>query len=209
VRRGLIAFAIVACVLGRPRLAGAHRLDEYLQATLLSIDADRIGVELALTAGTNVAAAIFASIDVDGDGRLSRDEADAYARQVLSAIDLFVDGRPARLALEDSRFPDFAEMSDGTGTIRLQAAAKLPAMTLGRHELAYRNGHRPDGSVYLVNTLVPADPRIEVSVPSRDELQRSIVVDYRVGIERSWARAAWLLIGVAMIGTLVIAKRSG
>jgi len=44
--RLLIAIAVLAI----PPTATAHRLDEYLQATRVSIDVDRVDLEIDLTA---------------------------------------------------------------------------------------------------------------------------------------------------------------
>lgn len=64
---------ILAC-LASPLATEAHRLDEYLQATRLSVARDRIDLELDLTAGADVASAVFASIDTNHDGRISPTE---------------------------------------------------------------------------------------------------------------------------------------
>jgi len=50
-KRLLIAIAVLAI----PPTATAHRLDEYLQATRVSIDVDRVDLEIDLTAGTAIA----------------------------------------------------------------------------------------------------------------------------------------------------------
>ncbi len=81
-------------------LANAHRLDEYLQATRLSIDLDRIDIEMDLTAGQAMASQVFSWIDTNRDGEISKAEGDAYARQVLRSVTLLADGR-ARAACAD------------------------------------------------------------------------------------------------------------
>jgi hypothetical protein len=207
-RRGfLVMFAALGVWLGCPDTAGAHRLDEYLQATRLSLDLDRVGVEIDLTAGVSLAAQTFASIDTDRDGRISVAEGEAYARQVLGSVVLSVDGRPTSLTLVDSRFPELIDMSLGVGTIRLRATAQASAAAIGRHQISYLNRHQPDASVYLVNALVPADPRIQIAGQRRDVAQRGLVLDYRVSPDRAWIRTWWLITGLAMVGVLVNARR--
>jgi hypothetical protein len=206
-RRGLVTFAALVVWLGCPDTAGAHRLDEYLQATRLSIDLDRVGVEIDLTAGVNLAAQIFDSIDTDRDGRISVAEGEAYARQVLGSVVLSVDGRPTPITLVDSRFPELIDMSLGVGTIRVRATAQASSAAVGRHQISYLNRHQPDASVFLVNALVPADPRIQIAGQRRDVAQRGLVLDYRVSPDRAWVRAWWLITGLAMVGVLVNARR--
>ena len=200
-------FVVLIVLAGCPGLAEAHRLDEYLQATRLAIDVDRVGLEIDLTPGVRVAASVLAWLDTNGDGRISSAEGDTYARQVLGAVGLSADGRRAALALVDSRFPDVRDMADGSGVIRIQATAHIPSTGSGRHQLAYFNGHHPEMSVYLVNTLVPADPRIQVGGQQRDPAQHRLTVDYEVTAGRAWTRASWLLGGIISIGLLFVGRR--
>ncbi len=193
---------------GCPGLAEAHRLDEYLQATRVAIDVDRVGLEIDLTPGVSVAAKVVAWLDTNGDGRISGAEGDAYARQVLGAVGLSVDGRRAALALVDGRFPDVRDMADGSGVIRIRATARIPSTGSGRHQLAYFNRHHPEMSVYLANTLVPADPRIQVGRQQRDPAQHQLTVDYEVAPDSAWLRATWLLGGTVAIGLLFLGRRA-
>ena len=91
--------ALIACGvwLACPTTAGAHRLDEYLQATRIALAPDNVRVEIDLTPGINVAPRVTALIDFDGDGALSPAERHAYAALVVRLTDLQIDGRPAPL----------------------------------------------------------------------------------------------------------------
>jgi hypothetical protein len=188
--------------------AGAHRLDEYLQATRLSIDVERVSLEIDLTAGVNAAPQVFGWIDTNRDGQISSTEGRAYAQQMLGAVVLAVDGRTASLGLIDSRFPEARDMTAGVGTIRLRATANLQAGASGRHQLAYVNNHRPDISVYLVNALVPADPRIQIAGQRRDAAQHRLTIEYDVTTHSAWARTSWLLAGLAAVGLLAVTRRA-
>ena len=57
---------VVAALIAAP--AGAHRLDEYLQATALALEKGRIQVEMRLAPGVEVFPVVFADIDRNGDG---------------------------------------------------------------------------------------------------------------------------------------------
>src|SRR5689334_6761081 len=116
-----------ACLMLVP-CARAHRLDEYLQATLISIDIDHVDLEMELTAGVAKAAEVFSWIDTNRDGGISETEGQAYAREMLRSVALSVDGKSVPVTLIESRFPQFRDMSLGVGSIRLRASAKIPAM---------------------------------------------------------------------------------
>lgn len=198
-----LSVATLGVWLACPASAGAHRLDEYLQATRVSIDVDRVGLEIDLTPGVSVAPQVLASIDTNGDGQISASEGEAYARQMIGSVSLLVDGRPEPVTLVEHRFPDVRDARLGVGTIRLRATAKLSATTVGRHQVSYLNAHRPQGSVYLVNALVPENTRIRIADQQRDQAQHGLTVNYRV---RPWT-PGWLLAGLAMVGALVVTRK--
>src|SRR5262245_66697294 len=81
--------------------ASAHRVDEYLQATRISLDRDRVNLELSLTPGVSLAPLVFFWMDTDHDGHISRREGEAYAKQVLGSLELTVDERPVSVTLSD------------------------------------------------------------------------------------------------------------
>ena len=205
-RRGIAPILALGVWLATLPLAHAHRLDEYLQATRLSIDLDRIDVEMDLTAGQAMASQVFSWIDTNRDGEISQAEGDAYARQVLGSVTLLADGKPVPLALTEAHFPELREMSLGTGVIRLRAAGRMPAAGAGRHEVSFRNNHRPESSVYLVNALVPANPRIQIADQQRDHAQHGLFMTYTIASDpplRSFA----LIAGLALAGRWYLRKR--
>jgi hypothetical protein len=64
--RGVAGLLVLAAALGwRPPLAAAHPRDEYLQALYLTLGADGVTVELALSPGVRVAPQMVAVIDED------------------------------------------------------------------------------------------------------------------------------------------------
>ena len=205
-RRLFVAFAVLVAWLALVSPAGAHRLDEYLQATRLSIDIDRVDLEIDLTAGVALASNVFGWIDTDGDGKISEAEGGEYARQVLRSVALKVDGRPVAISLVETSFPSFRDMSLGVGTIRLRATAKVPVARAGHHQVSFLNAHRSESSVYLVNALVPANPRIQLADQRRDVAQHGLTLDYSVMADAASPsdRTSALLLGLVMAGCLFL-----
>jgi hypothetical protein len=165
-------------VLLLPSAVGAHRLDEYLQATRLEVTRDGVSVEMDLTPGVSVAGEIAARIDGNRDGAIAPDEAEAYGRRVVSDLDLSVNGRDADLALTSVEAPTVEEMIAGVGTIRLVARARASGDWLGRLRVRFRNNHAEAGSVYLANPLRTADRGLVLDGQRRDVRQREIALDY-------------------------------
>jgi hypothetical protein len=153
--------------------ASAHRLDQYLQATRLSLAQNQVGVEIDLTPGVDVAPMIFSLINTDHDGRISASEGEKYAKQVVQETILEIDGHRTRLDLLRYEFPSFQEMNTGEGMIRIYARASWVG-TAGQHRLVFQNNHKPDIGVYLVNALRPGTPNIEITEQHRDPLQRGV-----------------------------------
>ena len=175
-----------------------------LQATRLSIELDRVAVEIDLTAGTGLAASVFGWIDTDGDGQLSGAERAAYARQVIDSVMLTADGRRVTLAVTGNDFPDRREMTEGIGAVRLRANARIPSAASGRHVLTYLNSHRSESSVYLANALVPTDNRIAITSQRRDPAQHMLTLEYDV------AYGAWpqVLLLASAIGILSLRRHT-
>src|SRR3981081_3110600 len=93
-RMGVRALLALSLVGG----ADAHRLDEYLQATLIGVTRDGIDVEIQLTSGVAMLPVLMAVIDRNLDGRLSAKEERAYVARVVREVELRVDGAPAALS---------------------------------------------------------------------------------------------------------------
>ena len=185
--------------------AAAHRLDEYLQATLIGVTRDGIDVEIQLTPGVAMLPVLMAVIDQDRDGRISSAEERAYAGRVARDVELRVYGVPAPLSLIESNFPAIEAMREGLGTI----AIKLHTARSG-HELRFENRHLRQVSVYLVNCLAAPSDGLVVSRQRRDDAQRSIEFEYsfRAGAVPA-PRAAWIELGPfwpAAVGMLLVAR---
>ncbi len=196
-RMGVSALLAVSLALGLVGRASAHRLDEYLQATLIGVTRDGIEVEIQLTPGVRMLPVLMAVIDQDRDGRISSSEETAYVGRVAREVELRVDGVPAPLSLIESDFPTLEAMREGLGTIRM----KLRTARSG-HVLRFENRHLPQISAYLVNCLAAPPDGLVVSDglvvkrQERDEAQRSIEFEYSFGAGAlPGPRAAWIALG--------------
>jgi len=190
----------------------AHRTDEYLQAARLAIDPGTVRIELDLTPGMALAESIIADIDRNRDGSLSPDEQRAYGALVMSALTLEIDGTPARAQLGVIDVPDGEAMRRGEGTIRIQSMARLTRLSIGPHQLLFRNRHDPDRSVYLANALVPDSDKVAVTAQRRDVDQRELIIDYVVAAAPATSTAMLLLgtvaAAMALSGLRMRASRS-
>jgi hypothetical protein len=171
----VLAAGLLACSAG----TSAHRLDEYLQATLLSIEADRIGGSMRMIPGEIVAQSVIADIDADRDGSFSTLEQQAYAKRVLDDQSITVGSAAIRLELLSWDFPTPDQVRAGLGEIHIDYAGQL-AGGPGEHALVLANRHMPGRSVYLANVLVPRDPAIEVTAQTRNRDQSRYALGYRL-----------------------------
>lgn len=101
--RLLVPICLVA--LGLTGEARAHRLDEYLQSTLISVEQGQVEVEISLTPAVAVLPVVLATIDRDQNMRISADEERAYAERVLREVALESDGQAIRLSVVGRSFP--------------------------------------------------------------------------------------------------------
>ncbi len=157
--------------------ASAHRLDEYLQATILSVEKDRVQASMRLVPGVAVSSAIVASIDTNADGVLSATEQRAYTERVLRDVALSADGQTLKPELLSFEFPPIAAMNEGLGEIQIEFAAKLMPGAVNR-KIVFQNHHLPAISAYLVNCLAPQDHDIQVVAQHRNLNQSFYELDY-------------------------------
>lgn len=157
--------------------ASAHRLDEYLQATIISVEKNRVHAEIRLTPGVAVFPIVFAGIDTDGDGTISGTEQRAYAERVLRDLSFTIDGDRLRPRLISMVFPKTGEMKEGLGEIELEVDADLP-LNGPRRQLIIENHHQSRIGAYLINCLVPRDPDIRITAQNRNYTQSFYELDY-------------------------------
>src|SRR6516225_7400091 len=110
--------AAAAMVLLLQAQAIAHRLDEYLEAAILSVSEDHVQVSLRLVPGVAVFSRVLSSIDTNGDGVISESEKLAYVNRVFADLSLSVDGNALNPQLVSMDFPGIREMQEGLGQIQ-------------------------------------------------------------------------------------------
>jgi len=201
--RRVLVFLLLTLVL--PWRADAHRLDELLQATRISVDASSIQIELALSPGVDVADGFIQSIDLNHDGTLDDGEVRDFGRHVAGALTLSVDRHALPLSVAQWQVEPIDALRQGIGTIRLVARAEA-GVASGRHVLMFGNQFQPAGSVYLVNALTPADSHIHFGQPQRDAQQRTFTIDYVRNA--SWSAVVWPAVAAALI-VIVTFRRGG
>lgn len=167
--------------------AWAHRLDEYLQATIISINKGSVQGFMRLVPGVAVSSAVVASIDTNRDGLISETEQHAYAERIFRDLSISIDGENLRPQLASVAFPTTDEMKAGVGEIQIEFNAELPRGGAKR-KLVFENRHQSRISAYLVNCLVPQDRNIQIEAQSRNENQSFYRMDY-TQVDRG---AGWL-----------------
>jgi hypothetical protein len=184
-----------------------HRLDEYLQATIISVERDRVHASMRLIPGVAVFPAVFASIDTNGDGFISEVEQRSYAERVIRELSLMIDGKRLEPTLVSVRFPEVEQLKEGLGEIQIEFTAELPGGG-GVRKVILENHHQNGISAYLVNCLVPQDPNIRILAQNRNESQSVYLLDYeqtekrsRFGFLKSWSTmvAQMDLVGFASV----------
>jgi hypothetical protein len=176
----------------------AHRLDEYLQASQITVGTESIDVRVYLTPGVAVTPSLLSTLDPDNDSALSKEEIDRYAQSIVSMLSLKIDGRQLDLRLTSAESASVADLRDGVGSIRVLARA-TPVAGPGRHALEFNNAFAPPQSVYLANAMVPADTRIAIRSQERNNDQTEITIAYDVSaVDRLQSRS--IVIGAVIVG---------
>ena len=98
-------FAPAALLLTSVGATNAHRLDEYLQAVLITVERNRIDLQVRLTPGVAVLPSVLAGIDSNADGVIAESEQQAYTARVLGDLSVTVDDVSLKPRVVSTSFP--------------------------------------------------------------------------------------------------------
>lgn len=197
----LCAPAIVLAA-GTPALG--HRLDEYLEATIISVDKNSVKGQMSLTPGVAVYPAVLAGIHTNADGTIAGAEQLAYAERVLRDLSLSMNGERLRPRLVSIRFPALDEMKEGLGEIQLTFRADLPPNGPKR-KLIFENHHQSRIAAYQVNCLVPSDPDIRIVAQTRNYFQSLYELEYeQAGVRGGPLASVWWPAAREWLGTIAL-----
>lgn len=156
----------------------AHRLDEYLQASLVSFEPGQVRLDINLTPGVAVADKVLARIDRDHNGVISTNETFAYAEALRRDLVLRLDGRKLALKLTASNIPLASELRTGWGIIQMQFSASIGPLAPGSHRLWLKNRHAPRLSVYLFNAARPRSNSVQILRQKRNTTQSTGEIEF-------------------------------
>jgi hypothetical protein len=171
---------LLGCV-AVPSISLAHRLDEYLQATLVIIEPGEIRLQINLTPGVAVAEQVLALMDRDRDGTISTNEASAYAESLKRDLLVRLDQRKVALKLTASNFPSPAELRSGWGIVQVEFSANVGLIAAGAHKFTLKNRHLPSLSVYLFNAAQPRSGSVHIIRQKRNEQQSTGEIEFTIG----------------------------
>ncbi|HEY3854952.1 MAG TPA: hypothetical protein VGO67_11205 [Verrucomicrobiae bacterium] len=171
VKSGFRRLLVLLACLALPHGVVAHQLDEYLQATLVSIEPEGIRLQMNLTPGVAVADKVLVLIDRDNNGKISTNEAAAYAALLQHDLAVQLDGRPVDLKLNAFNFPETSELKTGWEMIQMDFSVDHGSLGPGAHRLKLENRHLPAISVYLFNAEQPTSKLIQISKQERNKTQ--------------------------------------
>jgi hypothetical protein len=154
-----------------PSTVFAHRLDEYLQATLVAIEPGGLRLHITLTPGAAVAEQVLALIDRDRDGVIATHEAAAYCEWLKHDLIIRLDQRTVELKLTASNFPAPNELRTGWGIIQMEFSTTGGPLTAGAHGLTLENRHLPTVGVYLFNAMLPRSGAVQITKQQRNDDQ--------------------------------------
>jgi len=178
VTKTLRRLSLLLAVLALPSTVCAHRLDEYLQATLVAIEPSGVRLKMNLTPGVAVAEQMLALIDRNRDGAISTNEVAAYAELLKRDLTLRLDRRKLALKLTASAFPAPAELRTGWGIIQMEFSAPPGPLAAGAHRLALENRHLATGSVYLINAAPPRSGTLQITRQKRNDNQSAGEIEF-------------------------------
>jgi hypothetical protein len=165
-------------LLAFPSATFAHLLDEYLQATLVTIAPGDVRLQINLTPGVAIAEQVLAVIDADHNGAISKKESAAYVELLKHDLAAQLDGKKLQLKVTTSEFPSPAELRTGSGIIKIEFSASPVQLKAGVHTLAFENRHRTGISDYLLNAALPKSAKVQITRQKRNDNQSSGEIEF-------------------------------
>lgn len=180
-RAGLAALPLLTLLL-LPATASAHPLDQVVEATYVTVGDGVVDLELKVSPGSLVAEPIVAALDADGDGTISDAEGDAYARAMLSALTLTLDGETVTLLEAGIEVPTVLALRAGYGEVVIHAAGTLPPIDgATAAALVVTNADTTAGATFQANAFVEAGAAVDLGLQTRSEDQRMLRVPVTFG----------------------------
>jgi hypothetical protein len=180
VKAALPGLALLCAVLTLPSAVFAHRLDEYLQATLVSIEPGGVRLQINLTPGVAVAEEVLAHVDADHDGVISKQEAAAYTEALRRDLSLRLDGRRLELQVATSNFPQPIELRSGLGILQVELRTPAYSLAAGTHKLSFENRHLALISAYLINAAQPKSAKVKIIRQNRNAIQTEETIEFAI-----------------------------
>jgi hypothetical protein len=185
--------------------AQAHRLDEYLQATLVDIEPGDIRLQINLTPGMQVADKVLAVIDQNHDGVISPAEAVAYADLLKRDLTVRIDQRPLEPKLVKSEFPQAPDLQSGWGIIQIEYSLAPGPLSAGKHRLTLENRHMTGLGVYLFNAAQPRSQAIQITTQKRNDTQSLGEIEFAVQGSEPPTRVVTLIALSAVVIIIAVA----
>ena len=182
-RRSLLVVGLLG-LLGLPLHLSAHRLDEYLLATLVTIEPALLRLQINLTPGVAVAEEVLALVDGDRDGVVSTTEVTAYGEKLKRELIVKLDDRAVELKLAKSNLPPVTEVRAGTGVIQVEFVATIGPLSTGTHRMTLENRHAPRIGVYLFNAAQSRFKSIDIQRQKRNKTQSIGEIEFSYDAER-------------------------
>jgi hypothetical protein len=195
----------VLATVALPSAARAHRLDEYLQATLVDIEPGDVRLRINLTPGVDVSEQVLSLIDHDHDGAISGDEGAAYAASLKRDLAVRLDQRDVDLKLVTFDAPAPAELRTGWGIIRVEFVATPGPLAAGSHTIWLENRHLAAVSAYLFNAALPKSDSVRIARQERNENQSSGQVEFTFDPPTNGSRAGRVVAALAALLVAVFA----
>jgi hypothetical protein len=159
----------------------AHPVDEVVQGAYLTLTPGTVQLELDITPGSKVASSVLKALDANQDGKVQPQEAQSYARNVLSQSTLKLNGQNTLWTLQSTEIPPLEDLRLGSATLKIYAQAKRTDLA-GVHSLSYLNRYTPAKSQWVANVfLQPSDQWVyQVNAQKHSNDGQTLSVQYTV-----------------------------
>ncbi len=183
--------------------AAAHPMDSLNQAAYITLQPQKVSIELDFTPGELVAAQFVQEFDGKS---LNLETLQKFTQKLLKREHFRLDEKEIDLKLEfaQSQIPDLALLKSGGAQLQLLLIGDLPNVS-GKHQFVFENKYQPVKSAYAANVFVESKD-VQIIQQSRDSNLQVFRVDFQAPQNSNFAWW-WVVIAVGLIAVVLLIAR--
>ncbi len=173
--RWVILLLMLALLTLPGQIVRADPPDMYTQNQSVLLEPDGLHVDWKIVPGPVIADATWQAADLDHNGSISQQEAQAWVAPYIAEFSVLIDGQPLKHEAPSIRWPATVDvLRTGEDSIEINLLFKWPANIVGKHALEIHNAHIESNSLNWFSVTGQSDLSFDQPGQNNGQLQFNI-----------------------------------